>query len=173
MIHKLVSSDHPILRQVMEPFNFMDPPTDPVQLARDLTETMISNNGLGLSANQIGLPYRVFAINANPVYVCFNPRIVDHTSRNFVLMDEGCLSFPYLFLQIKRPRTIKVRFTLPNGDTQTQKFDGMTSRCFQHELDHLNGILYTGKSSVYHLNKAMNKRKQIERGLKRGEYVQN
>ncbi len=173
MIHELVRSDHPILRQKMEPFDFTNPPTDPVQLARDLTETMIHNKGLGLSANQIGLPYRVFALSANPVYVCFNPRIVDETELNIVLMDEGCLSFPNLFLKIKRPRTIKVRFVLPNGETQTQKFDGMTARCFQHELDHLNGIVYTDRVSTYHLDRGMNKKKQIDRAIKKGLYVQN
>lgn len=155
----------------MEPFDFKNPPTDPVQLAIDLTETMIQNNGLGLAANQIGLPYRVFAINAKPVYVCFNPRIIDETHTNIVLMDEGCLSFPNLFLQIKRTRTIKVRFVVPNGDVITRKFDGMTSRIFQHELDHLDGIVYTTLVSNYHLERGMNKKKQIDRSLKRENYV--
>lgn len=171
MIHKLVPDDHPILRTKMEDFDFVNPPTDPIQLAKDLTESMIANNGLGLSANQIGLPYRVFAINGNPVYVCFNPRIVDQTNSNIVLMDEGCLSFPNLFLKIKRPRIIKVRFTKPNGETETLKFDGMTARCFQHELDHLNGIVYTDKVSTYHLNKGMNDRKKLQRAQKRGLHV--
>lgn len=173
MIKKLVPSDHPLLRQRMEPFDFKNPLTDPVQLAIDLTETMIYNKGLGLSANQIGLPYRVFAINANPVYVCFNPIIVDETLTNIILLDEGCLSFPNLFVKIKRPRTIKTRFSTPNGDVHTQKFDGMTSRCFQHELDHLNGIVYTARASRYHIEKGMNKKKQLDRLEKRGHNVKN
>ena len=156
MIHELVPGDHPLLRQKLDLFDFSNPPTDPVQLARDLTETMIHNKGLG-----------------NPVYVCFNPRIVDETELNIVLMDEGCLSFPNLFLKIKRPRTIKVRFVMPDGQTQTQKFDGMTARCFQHELDHLNGIVYTDRVSTYHLDRGMNKKKQIDRAIKKGLYVQN
>ena len=167
MIRQLVSCDHPILRQVMEPFDFKNPPTDPMQLAVDLAETMIQNSGLGLAANQIGLPYRVFAINANPVFVCFNPRIVDQTTET-IAMDEGCLTFSNLFLKIKRPRTIKIRFATPTGEIMTRTFDGMTSRCFQHELDHLNGIMYTTHVSNYHLEKGMNKKKQIYRSLKRG-----
>jgi peptide deformylase len=87
-------------------------------------------------------------------------------------MDEGCLSFPNLFLKIKRPRTIKVRFTKPNGDTETMKFDGITARCFLHELDHLNGIVFTSKANRYHLERAMKYKKMIERGkIKEERYV--
>lgn len=170
MIKELVSRDHPALKQIAVSFNFLNPQVDPMQLAVDLTETMIQNNGLGLSANQIGLPYRVFAVTGNPVFVCFNPRIVDQTTET-IDMDEGCLTFPNLFLKIKRPRTIKIRFAAPTGEIMTRTFDGMTSRCFQHELDHLNGILYTTLVSNYHLERGMNKKKQIDRSLKRGTYV--
>ena len=172
MILSLVKSDDPILREEMPLFDFANPPCDPIELAKNLTETMLANNGLGLSANQVGLRYRVFAISCNPVYVCFNPRIVDQTNSNVILMDEGCLSFPNLFLKIKRPRTIKVRFTKPNGDTETIKFDGITARCFLHELDHLNGIVFTSKANSYHLEKAMKYKKMIERGkIKEERYV--
>jgi len=170
VIRELVSRDHPALKQVAEPFDFKNPPTNPMQLAVDLAETMIQNNGLGLAANQIGLPYRAFAINANPVFVCFNPRIVDQTT-DTIAMDEGCLSFPNLFLKIKRPRTIKIRFATPTGEVMTRTFDGMTARCFQHELDHLDGIVYTTLVSNYHLERGMNKKKQIDRSLKRENYV--
>ena len=105
---------------------------------------MLSHDGIGLAANQIGLPYRVFAIKANPVLVCFNPRIVDY-SKETIVLEEGCLTFPGLYLKIKRPRDIKCRFTYPNGETITKTFTGATARIFQHELDHLNGILFTEK----------------------------
>ena len=167
MILNLVPETDPILREVMPDFDFQNPPCDPIQLAKDLTETMISNNGLGISANQCGLKYRVFAINANPVYVCFNPRIVDETQSNIVLLDEGCLSFPNLYVKIKRPRLIKVRFTKPNGETETMKFDGITARCFLHELDHLNGVVFTSRANPFHLEKAVRYRKQLNKGKKR------
>ena len=163
-ILNLVSSDDPILRESMPAFDFKNPPCDPIEIAKDLAETMISNKGLGISANQVGLRYRVFAINCNPVYVCFNPRVIDQTNSNIILMDEGCLSFPNLYVKIKRPRTIKVRFTKPNGDTDTMKFDGMTARCFLHELDHLNGIVFTSKANPYHLEKAMKYKSKLDKG---------
>lgn len=164
MILDLVSSNDPILREEILPFDFKNPPCDPVELAKNLTETMIANNGLGLSANQVGLRHRVFVINSNPVYACFNPRVVDQTNQNIILMDEGCLSFPNLYVKVKRPRTIKVRFTMPNGETQTAKFDGITARCFLHELDHLNGIVFTNKASTFHMEKALKRKKLLDRG---------
>jgi len=172
MILDLVSSNDPILREEIPDFDFANPPCDPIQLAKDLTETMISNNGLGLSANQCGLRHRVFVMNGNPVYACFNPRIVDQTDTNIILLDEGCLSFPNLYLKVKRPRTIKVRFTQPNGETVTQKFDGITARCFLHELDHLNGVVFTSKVNTYYLEKGMKYKKKLDKGIvKEQRYV--
>ena len=164
MILNLVNSEDPILKEERPAFDFTNPPCDPVELAKNLTETMIANNGLGLSANQVGLKYRVFVMNGSPVHACFNPRIVDETLTNIVLMDEGCLSFPNFYVKVKRPRTIKVRYTMPNGETVTHKFDGITARCFLHELDHLNGVIFTTRANQFHLNKAMKRKKLLERG---------
>lgn len=165
MILNLVSSNDPVLYEDVPLFDFNNPPCDPVELAKNLTETMIANKGLGLSANQCGLRHKVFVINSNPVYACFNPRIVDQTLQNIILMDEGCLSFPNLFLKVKRPRTIKVRFTMPNGETVTHKFDGITARCFLHELDHLNGIVFTSRVNKFHLEQGMRYKKKLDRGI--------
>jgi peptide deformylase len=134
----------------------MNPPTDPIQLAKDLTETMLQNNGIGIAANQCGLPYRVFAIRSNPVLVCFNPRIVDLSSEELYL-EEGCLTFPNYYVKVKRPKKIKVRFTMPNGQVDTRIFDGMTARIFQHELDHLDGILFMSRATKYHRDQAEKK----------------
>lgn len=166
MVYELVKSDHPMLSKVLEPFDFSNPPVDPVELAKNLTETMLKNNGIGLSANQCGLPYRVFVIASNPVIACFNPRIIDESEQTVIAMDEGCLSYPNLFLKIKRPRMIKVRFTMPNGETVTEKFDGMTARIFLHEMDHMDGNNFTTLVHSYHLNKALKTRQQINRAQK-------
>jgi peptide deformylase len=69
---------------------------------------MLYNDGLGLSANQIGLPYRAFAIKAEKIIVCFNPRIVDY-SEETIYLEEGCLSYPNLYIKVKRPKKIKIR----------------------------------------------------------------
>jgi len=119
-------------------------------------------NGLGLAANQVGVPYRVFAMRGSPEnFVCFNPRIVQPSAENIIL-EEGCLSFPGLLVKVKRPKHIRVRFQTPNGDTRTETFIGMTARIFQHELDHLDGRLYFNRANKYHKEIAMKKWKRGE-----------
>jgi peptide deformylase len=162
MIHELVSSSDPILRQAMDKFDFYITPTDPIQLAKDLAETMIANDGLGLAANQIGLPYRAFAIKAEQVIVCFNPTIVS-SSQEIVALEEGCLSYPNLYVKIKRSKSIRVRYTQPNADIVTKTFDGLTARIFQHELDHLNGKVYTSRASGIHLERARKLAKHVKK----------
>lgn len=153
MIHQLVPSTDPILRQPVEQFDFSNPPTDPIQLAHDLAETMIANNGLGLSANQAGLPYRAFAVMAEKIIVLFNPKIVDY-SEETLYMEEGCLSYPNLFIKVKRPKAIKIRYTEPNGNTITTTFGGLTARVIQHEYDHMEGITYTQRANRIHVDQA-------------------
>ena len=150
----------------MEDFDFQNPPLDPAKIAHILARTMIEQKGLGLAAPQIGLPVRAFVMMSNPVLCCFNPKIVDRTSK-MIILEEGCLTFPGLYLKIPRPEIIKVRFTLPNGETKTEKFIGMSARIFQHELDHLNGILYTNRVGPVALTLAKNKAKKLNRNVKK------
>ena len=120
-----------------------------------MIETMYAAPGIGLAANQVGVPYRVFVMIGSPAdYACFNPKIVGF-SNEIVELDEGCLSFPNLFVKIKRPRDIRVRFTDYNGDVSTHTFTGMTARIFQHELDHLDGKLFYNLADRYHREKAI------------------
>lgn len=168
MVLDLVAPEHPILKQTLEEFDFKNPPVDPIELANNLIETMAARRGLGLSASQCGLPYRVFVLWSETPTVCFNPRIID-TSSETNLLEEGCLTFPHLLIKIKRPSAIKVRFEDERGQTHTEKYIGMTSRAFQHELDHLNGIVYTAKANKIHLDRALHQQKILMRRLKRGE----
>lgn len=119
-----------------------------------LRAAMCENRGVGLSASQIGIMTRAFVIG-NPsdpdnVIAVFNPRIVD-TSPEIETYEEGCLSFPGLYLKIKRPVGIRARYTNQHNVTDTMKFTGFTARIFQHEYDHLSGILYTNRATSYHL----------------------
>jgi peptide deformylase len=161
MIHELVDKHHPILKTELEKFDFQNPPTDPIQLAHDLAETMLDKGGVGIAANQIGLPYRAFAMLAEQIIVCFNPILLS-ASDDSIVLEEGCLSQPNLFVKIKRPQHIRVRYTEPNGNVITEKFGGMTARIFQHELDHLNGMLYTKRANKIHLDQA---RKNAKKGI--------
>ena len=162
---KLVAATDPILRAELERFDFSNPPVNPMELAQELIEFMYENNGLGLAANQVGLPYRVFVMRGNSDtgdIVCFNPRVVDVGEKE-ALMEEGCLSYPGLLVKIKRPQSIKVRFQLPDGDTTTQTFAGLSSRVFQHELDHLNGVVHVDRASRFHKDQALRKQKKLLR----------
>src|SRR4051812_48360605 len=135
---KLIPHTDKLLRTKLELFDFDNPLIDPGELSIQLVETMKSSDGIGLSANQVGLNLRVFAMNSFPeIFVCFNPRVVMPGTEQVVL-EEGCLSYPGLIIKVKRPRDIKVRFQGPDGEVYTKTFTGMTARVFQHELDHLD-----------------------------------
>lgn len=161
-IPELVPCNDPILRSPLEKFNFENPPTDSIELAHTLAQAVIKYEGLGISANQLGLPYRAFAIKSSSIIVCYNPMVVD-ISEEMVYLEEGCLSFPNLYVKIKRPRTIKVRYTEPNGNVVTQKFDGMTARVFLHELDHLNGVVHLSRAHPVHVQQAKTRAKKLNR----------
>lgn len=152
--------DDTYLTTVCEDFDFKDPPFDPIDYAKNLVKFMYDNNGLGIAANQVGVPYRIFAMRGSPEnFVCYNPKIVQYSEQEVVL-EEGCLSFPGLIVKIKRPQHVRVRFTTPNGDTMTKQFTGMTARVFQHEYDHLDGIRFYDKATKFHRDQAMRKWKK-------------
>ena len=118
-------------------------------LSRVLIDNMIHHNGIGISANQIGIWERAFAmvrdLENNEVMVCFNPRIVKSYSEE-VEMEEGCLSYPELFLKIKRPDKIVVKYEDEDKKTHKIKLEGLASRVFQHEYDHMEGIDFTQRT---------------------------
>ena len=118
-------------------------------LSRVLIDNMIHHNGIGISANQIGIWERAFAmvrdLEHSEVIVCFNPRIVKSYSEE-VEMEEGCLSYPDLFLKIKRPDKIVVKYEDENKKTHKIKLEGLASRVFQHEYDHMEGIDFTQRT---------------------------
>lgn len=153
---KLVPDSDPILRTVCEPFDFNDPQYDPEELAEALVECMTKHNGLGLSANQVGLNVRVFALASDPYYVCFNPRIVT-PSEELIVLEEGCLTYPGLFVKVKRPRHIRMRFQGPDGQTYTKQFTGMTARAVLHEIDHLDGKVFYEQANRIHRDAALKK----------------
>ena len=159
---KLVAPNDPILTIPCPQFNFQDPPVDPIELAQSMVGFMYDNNGLGLAANQVGLSYRMFVMRGHPEnFACFNPRIV-HQDEELVSMEESCLSFPGLVVKVKRSKSIRARFTMANGETRTEAFNGMSARVFLHELDHLNGELFFNKANRYHRDNAMRKWKRGE-----------
>jgi peptide deformylase len=114
-------------------------------------------NGLGLSANQVGVPYRIFAMRGSPEnFVCYNPKIVKPSDQE-VTLEESSIVFPGLVVKVKRPQHLRVRFNTPNGDVRTEMFTGMTARVFQQMFDQTEGKLYFNRASRYHRDNALEK----------------
>ena len=143
MIRELVKSDNKILHQRVKSCGVN---LDRHFLAKTLIENMLHYDGVGLSANQIGIEERAFAmirdIEYNDIIVCFNPRIIKRYDSD-VWCEEGCLSFPDEIINIQRPDRIVVKYEDEDKKDHKMKLDGFAARVFQHEFDHLNGIDFT------------------------------
>ena len=139
------------------------------EFCNNMFETMKNYGGIGLSANQVGKPYSLFVmgdnlqINKGQKWVCINPEITD-MSKETIRYKEGCLTFPFLFLDIERPQKVKVKYLNEQLETVEEEFDGIVSRCYQHELDHMQGRVFTELVSKLKLEMALKKRdKEIKR----------
>jgi len=154
--YELVESSNPVLHTATEKFNFSDPPIHPVELYNILGNKLREHDGLGLAAPQLGLPYNFFVIRSDPVQGFFNANVVD-TSEEEVILEEGCLSYPGLVLKVKRPKLIRIRFSDPEGNTKTAKYQDFTARIIQHEIDHINGIVFSDRVSRLSLEMAIKK----------------
>ena len=145
-IKELVEPEHQLFHHRIQSCSYN---LDRHHLSRVLIDNMIHHNGIGISANQIGIWERAFAmvrdLENNEVIVCFNPRIVKSYSEE-VEMEEGCLSYPELFLKIKRPDKIVVKYEDEDKKTHKMKLQGLASRVFQHEYDHMEGIDFTQRT---------------------------
>lgn len=155
---------HETLTQVSTPWNF-EVDSDAELLERAMCDFMLAEGGIGLAANQIGLAKRVFVMGSNRIegfptpFALFNPEILE-VSEEQVLDKEGCLSYPDLWLSVKRPAVVKVRYQNSKGDVIEAGMSGLIARCFQHELDHLNGVCFIDKVSQMKLQLAMKKLKK-------------
>jgi len=157
----LVPENHPALHEALPEFNFSNPSVNPNEFASTLVETCKLNKGIGLSANQCGFKHRVFVMGAGDEYVAFfNPKVIS-LSDEMALMDEGCLSYPLLSLKISRPKEIMVEYQDFNGELRNTKLVGISARCFLHELDHMNGIVYTSRVKPLAFQMAMKKRDKL------------
>ena len=145
-IKELVEPEHQLFHHRIQSCSYN---LDRHHLSRVLIDNMIHHNGIGISANQIGIWERAFAmvrdIENNEVMVCFNPRIIKSYSEE-VEMEEGCLSYPELFLKIKRPDKIVVKYGDEDKKTHKLKLQGLASRVFQHEYDHMECIDFTQRT---------------------------
>ena len=143
MIKELIKSENSLLHRRIDSCSYN---LNRQELSKILIDSMIHHNGVGLSANQIGISERVFVmirdIEFNEIIVCFNPRIIK-TYKEEVEMEEGCLSYPDLYLNISRPKKIIVKYEDVDKKTHKLKLDGFAARVFLHEFDHMEGINFT------------------------------
>ena len=148
-------------------WNFDSPPANHSLIEHELARLLDEENGIGFSANQMGFLYRVFAMRTNrnqPVRFFYNPRIIG-SSDEISVYEEGCLSFPGLTFKVKRPSSVKVSYQDSSGEIRTEDFSGIEARCFQHELDHLDGICFIDRASK--LTVAIARKKLAKRERKR------
>ena len=135
---------------------------DRKELSEAMFDTMKKYGGIGLSANQVGLPFNMFVLGDHPEVeknlkmTCFNPMIIS-SSVEEETMKEGCLTFPFVFLNITRPRKVVVKYEDENGDLKEGSLDGMISRVFQHEYDHMLGKTFVDGVSKMKLDMAYKK----------------
>jgi peptide deformylase len=162
---KLVTSPNPILNKQLPDFNFDNPVMDPYQLEEEMITLMAEQNGIGLAASQVGIEARVFTImtrNLSGVttpFAVFNPKIIV-AGEEFEDAEEGCLSFPGLFFNVKRPAHIVVEFLDRDKNPVIIRLDGIDARCFQHEMEHLDGVCFTSKVSKLKLDLAIKKQRK-------------
>ena len=167
---KLIPPTDPRVQSAIAPFNDDMLKDEDVKNRQELSdamfETMKKYGGIGLSANQVGLPFNMFVLGDHPdvekglKMTCFNPIIIS-SSVEEETMKEGCLTFPFVFLSITRPRKVVVKYEDENGDLKEGSLDGMISRVFQHEYDHMLGKTFVDGVSKMKLDMAYKKAEKM------------
>jgi len=148
---QIVKFPNPILRERIPEFIFENSTIDPVKLEKDMIEVMFAHDGIGLAANQVGISARMFVMGHKDhpelAQAFYNPIVLANTD-NIQDLEEGCLSFPGMYVNIKRPSKIRARWQNSQGEWQEDEFDGYNCKCFLHELDHLEGIVFQDRVST-------------------------
>lgn len=152
-----------------EPFPLLHMPVAKYEFDQDtkeleslMIETMLQHRGIGLAANQVNIPYQMFAMGANHINGFIKPTLfinpsITKVSEERVIDKEGCLSFPGLWLQVKRPVWIEAIYQDVDQKWNEIRIDGYMAKCFQHEFDHLYGVCYTDRVSKLKLEMAIKK----------------
>ena len=168
MIKELIGENDPYLREVPEEYTFeKSMEYEPEELKNILIENMKHYDGYGLSANQLGIPYKVFALikDGDPI-ICFNPEVKEY-SEETDYVKEGCLTFPGLWFAVERASGVSVMYYDEKGEGRYGIFGGLSARIFQHEMEHMEGELFTDNISDLKLSMARKRRKIYLRRMKR------
>jgi len=173
-IKPLIILPDPILRQVSKPVERVDGPLR--KLADDMLATMYDAPGIGLAAIQIGEPVRMLVIDLakedeTPApHVFINPEILSSADTRSVY-EEGCLSIPDYYAEVERPATVRVKYLDRDGKLQETEAEGLMATCLQHEIDHLNGVLFIDHISKLKRDMVVKKFKKLARDKSPGKMV--
>ena len=168
-IRPIVEVPDPRLREISKPVETVD--ADVRALVADMFETMYAAPGIGLAAIQVGVPQRILVIDlqepeeegGEPIKdprVFINPEILEHSVHE-VPYTEGCLSVPEQYAEVMRPERIRARWQDSRGETYEEEVDGLLAVCLQHEMDHLNGVLFIDHLSRLKREQAVKKVKKL------------
>ncbi len=147
---RIVQYPHPALRHLSKPLRRVD--AELHHMVREMFDLMYEANGIGLAANQVDLPYRLFTINLesdpqarDQEFTFINPVLTDRKGMSEA--EEGCLSLPGLYAEVKRPERVVLNAYTLGGQEVTLELDGLFARAIQHEIDHLDGVLFIDRLS--------------------------
>jgi peptide deformylase len=162
----ILSDGHPKLAERMKEFDLSQVMNPEIQkFIKQLKLTMTTYGGLGLSANQCGIRFRMFVMGSDEFQmVCINPNIVE-TFGEPEKLREGCLSYPGLYLNVPRYKKIVVEHFDHLGEYNTTTLEGISAQVYQHELDHMNGVVYTNKVGPLALELAKKRQKKLIRKI--------
>ena len=170
-IKQIITEPNKILRQVSKPVQKVT--KEEQSLMDDMLDTMYHANGIGLAAIQIGIPKRIIVMDIakkdeekNPMYFV-NP-VIKNKNKDLSTYEEGCLSVPNQFAEVDRPATCEVEYLNYHGEKKILKAEGLLATCIQHEMDHLEGILfidYLSKLKKSMIIKKLSKQKKSSEAL--------
>lgn len=159
---ELVNPDHSALKKKASANPFKNKNANWHERESEMIQLMKDNIGMGLACPQIGQSYNMFVMihsHLKEIGV-YNPQILE--TEGEVNLEEGCLTWPLLFFNVRRPERIKVRYTKTDGETDVEMWmDGMDARCFLHEYDHLQGTVFLEYAGDVKLRRAMEKRNKL------------
>ena len=170
---KLIYHPDEFLERKVQPVDLDNPSFDPKELRKEMEELMLSSNGIGLSANQVGIDVACFVIGDGQEdgleKAFFNPEILG-VGGDKESVKEGCLSFPGLWLMVSRPAQVMIKYYDEEGEEKMETYEGVTSRVIQHEYDHMIGQNFTMRVTKLKLDRAM---KALEKKIKKYQRQQS
>ena len=160
----LVYYPNKLLDQELTEVDLESPGFNPVELKEQLIDVMLASGGIGLTASQVGLDHKLFVMgdSEDNSTLCINPTVLQFTEET-TLDVEGCLSFPNVYVKVKRPKEILVEFYNEELEKQQVKITGYSARCYLHELDHLLGITMKDRVSKMKWDLATKKARKLEK----------